>query len=608
MTPRVSALISTLTGAILTGLMLAGPATAAPTPTPTLTPAPAAASVGESAPTTTLNGYRTVGYYGGWQAAGDAHATLKRLFVDKGAAANITHLNYAFGNISGSQASLDAARARGVQGLDGVKPGRCFISDAAAPAAGETDAAGDAGSDFVRVYSAADSVLGVADQKNAKKQALAGNFNQLRELKRLYPDLKIAISLGGWSWSKSFSTAVATAKGRAALASSCIDVYIKGNLPVIDGRGGKGAAAGVFDGFDLDWEWPGAPDWAQEVGNRTDPDHDKANFLAFVKELRTQLDALTAQNGHDYQISAFLPASPTVITAGGWDAPELFRYIDYGNLQGYDLWGAWSAQTGHQANIHGDPQHNWGLGLDTIVASYRAAGVDPAQLNLGVPAYGQGWKDAQNTPWTGATGIGQQTWDQLKARDLKITHEYTDTNAFNATWGYDAKAKEFWSFDDPFAVAEKTSWAVEQGLGGMDFWELSGDVDGNLSSAAATVIRDAGHGPIAGNPALLCQDTPTVASTAWNGQTTYTKGDRAYLDGRVYEALWFAKGAPPDGSATGAWQTLTACGVAPTTVQPWMADRVYDTGDQATYQGRTYTAKWWTRGDVPGETKNSPWR
>src|SRR5699024_9018038 len=102
---------------------------------------------------------------------------------------------------------------------------------------GDTATAGDADSDFLHLSSAEESVLGIADTPD---QALAGNFNQLRQLKRLYPDLRVNISLGGWAWSKSFSDAVATPERREALAESCIDLYIRGNLPTIDGRGGEG--------------------------------------------------------------------------------------------------------------------------------------------------------------------------------------------------------------------------------------------------------------------------------------------------------------------------------------------------------------------------------
>ena len=58
--------------------------------------------------------------------------------------------------------------------------------------------------------------------------------------------------------------------------ASCIDLFIKGNLPDPGwgGMGGPGAAAGVFDGIDLDWEWPGSDG---NVGNIIRPE-DKANF------------------------------------------------------------------------------------------------------------------------------------------------------------------------------------------------------------------------------------------------------------------------------------------------------------------------------------------
>ncbi|MEW2925285.1 glycosyl hydrolase family 18 protein, partial [Pseudomonas juntendi] len=85
-------------------------------------------------------------------------------------------------------------------------------------------------------------------------QPLRGNWNQLKQLKAKYPGMKVLISLGGWTWSRGFSSA-ARPENRQAFVASCIDAYIKGNLPVTDGAGGAGAALGVFDGIDIDWEY-----------------------------------------------------------------------------------------------------------------------------------------------------------------------------------------------------------------------------------------------------------------------------------------------------------------------------------------------------------------
>ena len=55
-------------------------------------------------------------------------------------------------------------------------------------------------------------------------------------------------------------------------------------------QGGPGSAFGVFDGIDLDWEWPASEG---NVGNVIRPE-DKANFLALVQEFRSQLNAYGA--------------------------------------------------------------------------------------------------------------------------------------------------------------------------------------------------------------------------------------------------------------------------------------------------------------------------
>lgn len=133
-------------------------------------------------------------------------------------------------------------------------------------------------------------------------QPIKGNFNQLRELKAKHPNLRILASLGGWTYSKYFSDAAATAASRQKFVSSCIDMFLKGNLPAIGGdtSGGPASAAGLFGGFDIDWEYPGV---VGHTGNHVNA-NDKHNYTLLLQEFRTQLDAYGATIGKHFRLTA----------------------------------------------------------------------------------------------------------------------------------------------------------------------------------------------------------------------------------------------------------------------------------------------------------------
>ena len=81
----------------------------------------------------------------------------------------------------------------------------------------------DAYADYQKSYTDTESVDGVADVWD---QPLRGSFNQLKKLKVMYPNIKVLISLDGWTWSAGFHEAALTAENREKTASSCIDIYI----------------------------------------------------------------------------------------------------------------------------------------------------------------------------------------------------------------------------------------------------------------------------------------------------------------------------------------------------------------------------------------------
>ena len=427
-----------------------------------------------------VSGYAKVGYFVQWGIYGRQYF-VKNL-VTTGAAAKLTHLLYAFENIDPVNLTC----------LSGVTKGTTLNPQDP----NQGDGAGDAEADYSRPMAASQSVDGVAD---TGWESLRGNLNQLKKLKAQYPNMKILVSLGGWTYSKYFSDVAATDASRKKFVTSCIDTWIKGNLASYGGAGGPGTAAGTFDGIDIDWEWAGSADG--HPGNHWSP-NDKNNLTALLAEFRTQLDAYGATSGKRYQLHAFTPADPAKVTAG-WDLTKVFSYLDVANVQGYDFHGAGSDnswepnRTGHAGNLNRDPADPYPFRFSVVDAinAYTSAGVDPRRLTLGLAFYGRGWQGVADGgvhgAWQSATGAapgqfpeesGVRGYSNLVASVPGCT-VYHDTTAV-ASYCYTGAGGQWWSFDDTWSIAQKTAWLKAKGLLGVMAWEMSGD-SGNLMSAVS---------------------------------------------------------------------------------------------------------------------------
>lgn len=390
---------------------------------------------------------RQVGYFTQWGIYG-REFYVKDLHTS-GAAARLTHINYAFANVS--------------------PDGLCFEDN--------TPGESDPWADYQWPVPAELSVDGVGDTWG---EPLNGNFGQLRKLKEIYPDLKVHISIGGWTWSTYFSNAAVTPQSRRAFVESCIDLFIKGNLPILDGgSGGPGAAAGVFDGIDLDWEWPNFPG---EEGNVIRPE-DRKNFSKLLREFRRQLDRYGRETGEYYELTAFLPANPATMDAG-FEGKKVFKYLDFATVQGYDFHGTWESVTNHQSALRepADATVSPDFTVDRTVQSWLERGATRAKLVVGIPYYGRGW--------TGVTGGGDGLF-QPAAGPAPATFEpgyedyqvlrtlvdsgytlYRDEQAGHA-WLFDGTT--FWTFDDPQVIAQKAEYILSEQLGGAMVWSLDAD-------------------------------------------------------------------------------------------------------------------------------------
>jgi chitinase len=394
---------------------------------------------------------RVVGYFIEWGIYG------RQYFVKdvetSGAADELTVINYAFGNVA----------------HDGNGNVTCQLADTWA--------------DYQRPVSAEESVNGVAD---GAEQSLRANFNQLKALKELHPDLKVLISIGGWTFSKWFSDAALTKESRKQFVASCIDLFIKGNIPGEP----AGIGAGVFDGIDVDWEWPGSEG---NAGNIIRPE-DKQNFTKLMQEFRKQLHAYGRQTGDDYLLTAFLPASPAKIDAG-FEVPDIFGALSFATVQGYDFHGTWEPSTNHQSNLYTSPDDPTSPGFsdDQVVNAYLSRGAPAKELVVGVPFYSRGWtgvNPADHGLYQTSSGAAPGTWeagvDDYKVAKQRLSSGFTryQDDQAGAAWLFDGTT--FWTFDDPAVMSAKADYVRQHGLGGIMFWELSGDTpDGELIHALA---------------------------------------------------------------------------------------------------------------------------
>ncbi len=366
-----------------------------------------------------------LGYFTNWGVYGRNYH-VKNL-VTSGSAEKITHINYAFGN---------------------VQNGKCTI--------------GDGFADYEKAYTADQSVDGKADTWD---QPLRGSFNQLRKLKAQYPHIKVLWSFGGWTWSGGFGQAV---QNPAAFAQSCYDL-------VEDPRW-----ADVFDGIDLDWEYP----------NACGLTCDTSGPAAF----KNMMQAMRAKFGANNLVTAAVTADGT--DGGKIDAADYggaAQYLDWYNVMTYDFFGAWAAKgptAPHSplTSYPGIPQQ--GFTSADAIAKFKSKGVPASKLLLGIGFYGRGWTGVtQKEPGGTATGPAAGTYEQ-GIEDYKVLKNSCPANGTVAGTAYAHCGTNWWSYDTPATVTSKMGWAKNQGLGGAFFWEFSGDTaNGELVSAISNGLK-----------------------------------------------------------------------------------------------------------------------
>ncbi|KAL8916580.1 MAG: hypothetical protein Q9172_006245 [Xanthocarpia lactea] len=286
-------------------------------------------------------------------------------------------------------------------------------------------------------------------------------FSDLTDLKKKNSGLKAVVALGGWTFNDNgtatqpvFSDMVGSSVNRARFISNLLSFMREY----------------AFDGVDIDWEYPGAPD----RGGHPD---DGKNFVILLKELK---DAIGEQPT-PYEVSFTVPTSYWYLR---WFDLKAVDYVDFINVMSYDLHGVWDSTNpiGNHVLAHTNLTE-----IKQAFDLFWRNDIPANKLNLGLGFYGRSFQLSDPSCYKpgckfkgGANpGACTQNSGTLSYKEItqiidqkKIKLYYDKENAVKyIVWNSD----QWVSYDDEETIKQKIDFGNELGLGGLLIWSIDQD-------------------------------------------------------------------------------------------------------------------------------------
>lgn len=330
-----------------------------------------------------------------------------------------------------------------------------------------------------------------------------GQFNLLHTMQKMYPDVTVLISAGGWAGSKGLWLATDNESNMNKFADSAVSFIRKYG----------------FDGIDIDFEYPsetsqsGNPDDFSVSETRRNGIGER--YTQFIKILSEKLAAASKEDGKYYWLTSAVTASSWVL--GGQKTSEFLDYLDFVSIMSYDYHGGWNRYVENQANIYADPADTETasmaqptLGFDWSMNYYRGA-VQSEKILMGVPYYTRGWTNvsggvnglhgSSNTPASGDENIwgdldangnevpagANPLWHVLNLMEKDSNYKKYWDPAGCVPYIWNAEKKTFLTFEDEQSIQERINVVKNNNLGGVLIWVMHGDYDYDETTKEYTV-------------------------------------------------------------------------------------------------------------------------
>ena len=323
--------------------------------------------------------------------------------------------------------------------------------------------------------------------ENSRFTIRAGDTAKIQKmvsLKQKNPKLKVILSIGGGRGCTTCSDAFSTEAGREEFAKSMNETH---------------KFFGT-DGLDLDWEFPNIEHFPGQIYSPAD----KKNYTELVKTVKK----FNPDKELSFAAGAHVGIFEEVVE---WE--EVMKYMDYVNMMTYDILsyqnrpnfpeyrdlslGEDSKLTNHHTALYSIPDQLHSPAPPVVYSQYTTPGQERSVdwctkylLSLGIPRnkiivgcafYGRMYDQVENAN-NGLRRPGRfRGTVQFKNMPIQLSvdsgyvHHWDDIA--KAPYVYNPEKKIFVTYDDKQSVELKMKYVIDNNLGGIMFWQLTGDTD-----------------------------------------------------------------------------------------------------------------------------------